>query len=360
MIKAGLYVRISKNDPLNESIENQKEILRNYCITKNIFDYEIFCDNGYSGTNFERPEFKKMFEKIKSGVINTVIVKDFSRLGRDYIETGNFIEKVFPRYNVRCISILDGYDSYDELNDYMPFKFILNDMYSKDISKKIRSSLENKKKQGLYLGSKAPYGYDKFNKYYLVLNNECHIVKFIFNLFIDNINANKIAKILTNLNILSPNGNKRWSCKTIKDILANPVYTGDLVQGKRKRISYKCRKIVNVCKENFIVCKCNHPMIIDYNTWDTAQKKLIINKKEKLYFKYKDMLWCKECNKKINILYNYKRGHAFTSCSSYRNKRICTPHYFNYNEIEKRISDEKNIQKIYIDKDKNIQIKRSN
>lgn len=360
MIKAGLYVRISKNDPYNESIENQKEILKKYCENNNIYKYEFFCDNGYTGTNYERPEFQKMFNKIKKNEINTVIVKDFSRLGRDYIETGNFIEKIFPQFNIRCISILDEYDSYDELDDYMPFKFILNDMYSKDISKKIRSSLETKKKQGLYLGSKAPYGYDKFNKYYLILNNDCHIVKFIYYLFIHNYSANKIAKILSNMNIPTPSGNKNWTCKTIIDILSNPIYTGDLVQGKKKRISYKCRKIVNVCKENYIICKDNHSPIINKNIFDLIQKKLVRNKKNKPNFKFDGLIWCKECNKKINILYNYKRKIAYTSCSSYRNKKNCSPHFFKYNEILNKIENLDNIEKIYIDQNKDIQIKRSN
>lgn len=359
MFKTGLYVRISKNDSLNDSIENQKEILKNYCKKNKIFNYEIFCDNGYTGTNFNRPEFQKMINKVKTGIINTIIVKDFSRLGRDYIETGNYIENIFPRYNVRFISILDSYDSYNEFNDYMPFKFILNDMYSKDISKKIRSSLENKKRQGLYLGSKAPYGYSKYNKYFLKLNHECHIVKFIFYLFLNGTTTNKIAKILTGLNISTPSGDKIWSCKTIRDILKNQVYTGDLVQGKRKRISYKCRKNVNVCESDYIICKDNHSLIIDYSIWNLVQQKLLMRKKNKPNLKYKDILWCKECNKKINILYNYKRNKAYTSCSSYRNKNSCHPHYFNYYEIEKLVMDESNIEKIYIDKDKNIQIKRS-
>ena len=132
-MKAGLYIRLSINDSLNDSINNQTNILKEYCYINNISIYDIYIDNGYTGTNYNRPEFNRLIRDIEKNYVDTVITKDFSRLGRDYIETGKYIEKYFPENNIRYISILDNYDSNSNIDDYIPFKFIINEMYSKKL-----------------------------------------------------------------------------------------------------------------------------------------------------------------------------------------------------------------------------------
>jgi DNA invertase Pin-like site-specific DNA recombinase len=167
--KAGLYLRLSREDDnkedLSESIKNQQSFLLTYAQQKNFTIINIYIDDGYSGTNFDRPAFKEMLKDIESGRINTVMTKDMSRLGRDYITTGYYIEKYFPEHNVRYIAVNDNMDSYDGSgNDIAPFKSVINDIYAKDISQKVRTALDVKKKNGKFIGSYAPYGYKKDDK----------------------------------------------------------------------------------------------------------------------------------------------------------------------------------------------------
>ena len=163
----GIYIRLSREDEdktyESESITNQKSLLLQYSKENKLKVYDIYIDDGYSGTNFERPGFKKLINDIEHNKVNMVITKDMSRLGRDYIETGNLIEKYFPSHNIRYIAVTDNIDTYldNSNNDIAPFKSIMNDMYAKDISKKIKSSLKAKQKEGKWVGSRTPFGYEK-------------------------------------------------------------------------------------------------------------------------------------------------------------------------------------------------------
>ncbi|MEG0021624.1 MAG: recombinase family protein [Bacilli bacterium] len=353
---AALYIRLSVNDPKCESINNQKYLLIEYCRIHEFQVYDIYIDNGYTGTNFKRPEFNRLLNDFKN--FDIIITKDFSRLGRDYIETGKYIEKVFPENNKRYISILDKYDSIEENNDYTPFKFIINEMYSKDLSKKIRSSLKSKKEQGLFLGSKAPYGYSKSNYDLLINNEECKVVKKIYSLYLKGYNCNKIARYLSELHYFTPSKKEKWSSKTVNDILHNQTYIGDLVQGKKKRISHKCKYEIKIPKEDYIIVKKKHTPIISEKDFIKVQKKMEESKKIRPVFKYDGSLYCKECGHKISILYNNKRNKAYLSCSYYRKTKKCTPHSMNYNCLLEKITDDELIEKIIIDKDRNIEIKK--
>ena len=193
--KVGAYVRLSREDEnkttnFSESINNQKEYILKYISDNNLNLIEIYVDDGFSGTNFDRPDFQRLLQDIELGNINMVITKDLSRLGRDHIETGNLIEKVFPTHNIRYVAINDGYDSLDEdssSNEMAPLKNVFNDMYAKDISKKVRTALYTKQLNGEFLGTNAPIGYtkDKENKHKLVIdNNTRYIVKRIYREFL--------------------------------------------------------------------------------------------------------------------------------------------------------------------------------
>ena len=199
----GIYIRLSREDDEktyeSESITNQKSLLLQYVKENNLRVYDVYVDDGYSGTNFDRPGFKRLIDDIESKKINMVITKDMSRLGRDYIGTGNLIEKYFPEHNVRYIAVTDNIDTYldNSNNDIAPFKAIMNDMYAKDISKKIKSSLRAKQKEGKWVGGRCPFGYmqDPNNKNHLVINEEqAIVVRRIYDMCLDGLSFFKIAK----------------------------------------------------------------------------------------------------------------------------------------------------------------------
>ena len=199
----GIYIRLSREDEEktyeSESITNQKSLLLQYVKENNLRVYDIYVDDGYSGTNFDRPGFKRLIDDIESKKINMVITKDMSRLGRDYIGTGNLIEKYFPEHDVRYIAVTDNIDTYldNSNNDIAPFKAIMNDMYAKDISKKIKSSLKAKQKEGKWVGGRTPFGYiqDPNDKNHLVINEEqAIVVSRIFDMCLDGLSFFKIAK----------------------------------------------------------------------------------------------------------------------------------------------------------------------
>ena len=182
---AALYMRLSKDDGKIESssISNQRKILKRYA-EENCFDiYKEYIDDGYSGTSFDRPAWNKMITDIENGSINTVMVKDLSRIGRDYIISGQYTEIYFPSKGVRLIAVNDGYDSFGGFSDMIPFRNVLNEMYARDISRKIRSSLHSKMLEGSFIGNFAPYGYkkDENNKNHLIIDYaSAEIVKRIF------------------------------------------------------------------------------------------------------------------------------------------------------------------------------------
>lgn len=270
--KAAAYLRLSKEEFSNEkesnSITNQKLIIDNY-LEKNkeykLVDYYI--DDGYSGTNFNRPEFQRMLEDIKNKKIDVIIIKDLSRLGRNYIETGNFIEVIFPAMGVSVVSVdenceIDSTDYYGD--DYLPLKNLFNDMYAKDISKKVRSSLIVKKYNGEFTGKLAPYGYIKDPKdkhKFLIDKNVSHIIRKIFDMILDGKSRRQVADFLNNNDILTPseylniNANedisvmKKWNSEMVNTILKNENYTGTLFQGKRRKLNYRVNKQLRLDKK---------------------------------------------------------------------------------------------------------------
>ena len=379
--KVALYIRLSREDEdkdnQSESIMNQKSLLLQYVNENNLEVYDIYIDDGYSGTNFDRPSFNRLIKDIEDKKINMVITKDMSRLGRDYIGTGNLVEKYFPENNVRYIAVTDNIDTYldSTYNDIAPFKAIMNDMYAKDISKKIRTSLKAKMKEGKFVGARPPYGYKKEDKdkNKLVIDEEKSvIVKRIFDLSLKGYSPSEIANILTEENIKCPSeyydfkwrNNKscfrRWNTKTVKDILTNRIYTGDMVQNKRNKINYKVNKIVNNNPDNYIVIENSHDKIIDKEVFFKVQKYLSKNnyeRKKKEKYLLDGLLYCKECGHHISITPRRKKDdRCYTICNYYRTnikERVCTVHSNNYDVLEKEVlSKLKESYLKYIDKEK--------
>ena len=224
--KVGMYIRLSRDDGNieSDSVVSQRNLLKQYANENNYNITEEYVDDGFTGTNFDRPAFKKMIKDIELGKINMIITKDLSRLGRDYIGTGELIEKYFPDKNVRYIAINDGIDTFidNTNNDIAPFKAIMNDMYAKDISKKVKSSLRSKMKDGLYVSGRCPFGYikDPTNKNHLVVSVEqANVVKLIFNLALKGSTYHYIAQELTKRKIKTPASyyNYIWNTKREKE-----------------------------------------------------------------------------------------------------------------------------------------------
>lgn len=356
-----IYIRLSKEDvdkgfDESESITNQKSLLTEY--VKNLgWEYnviDLYIDPGYTGTNFNRPDFQRMIRDIKLGKVNMVITKDLSRLGRDYIETGEYIEKWFPEHEVRYVSVTDGIDTFQTNNgnnDIAPFKSILNDMYSKDLSKKIRTALYTMQKQGKWVGGKTAIGYmkDPNDKNHLIVcEPEAEIVKTIFNMALTGNDVGVIKNYLNDNKIPTANQlryNKPtfWENKTVKNILGNEVYIGTTVQNKRSRISYKNRKLKPNPKQQWVRVENTHEPIIAPKIFSAVQKMIIVqqyNRNEKKHkFLLDGLLFCYECKHKIGVR-GKKNGYMFMICNNYRRNSklgLCTSHGFSYGTLEKMV-----------------------
>lgn len=351
-----LYIRLSKEDEINQeskSISSQKSYLRDYIKKfkyKNIYEY---IDDGYTGTNFNRPGFKQLLKDIENKKIDTIVTKDSSRLGRNISWVTYYIEEYFPSKKIRYISIDDNYDSEEKdstNSDLLIFKSLFNEYYCKDISKKIKSSLKIKKIEGKYTGWKAPYGYKRKKEDYHKIEIDNAVkdnVILIFKLALNNNSPSTIANILNNKKIASPlkyinQKNSKWTSKTIKDILQNPTYIGNLTQGKRKKVNYKLKQTINVPKEEWIIKENTHDAIIDQDTFNKVQDILIKYKNVKynkiITNELINILYCKECGSKIGL--NKKKYCVCNKYKKYYKDKLCTPHTFNYKKIKEIIKKE--------------------
>lgn len=367
-LNVAAYLRLSKEEFNSEkesnSIINQRQIIDNYL--KEHKEYKLvdyYVDDGYSGTNFDRPEFQRMLEDIKNKKIDVIIIKDLSRLGRNYIETGNFVEVVFPAMGVSVISVDENYemDSLDYYgSDYVPLKNLFNDMYAKDISKKVRSSLIVKKYNGEFVGKLAPYGYIKDPKdkhKFLIDKNVSHIIKKIFDMILDGKSRKEVADFLNQNDILTPSEYlniktnkdvtvmKKWNSEMVNSILRNENYTGTLFQGKKRKLNYRVNKKINIDKDNWIVTKNHHEAIISKEKFDKVQE--ILDRKSKVN---KDgsidilsgILKCKSCDS--NMIKRTSKGKVYYYCSNYYRKKNC----------ENNKSTSKSIVEEFIKKELNI------
>lgn len=292
----GLYLRLSAEEvESGEKLKNQEDLLKEYINGKSELHLtKIYCDNGYSGTSFNRPGWLNLMEDIRKGIIRCIVVKDFSRLGRNYIETGNYLEMIFPFMGVRFISVNDFYDSVNPSNDFEPLlvslKNLSNDAYAKDISKKIFTAKEIQRQKGLYYGNVAPYGYwkDDNNPHHLVINKEtAPNVMQIFLWKLEGFTNSEIANRLNEENILAPMkylyelgkvtskrfSNNVWQGITVKVILSNRTYTGDLTQGKkRKNLSENQRKIKKLPAHEWVVVENTHEPIVSRDLFFQVQQ----------------------------------------------------------------------------------------
>lgn len=288
-----------------------------------------------------------------------VITKDLSRLGRNYVQSGYYTETYFPEHNVRYIAILDSIDTALDSanNDIAPFKSILNEMYAKDTSKKINSVLQSKRKQGEYLGT-APYGYkkDPENKYHLAIDEEAaKVVRIIFDKYLEGYGTMQIADLLSKQKIPIPsdyNNKKRgtrsltyglWAQSTVRFILSNEIYTGTVIQGKRKKVSFKSKKFINVPEEDWIKVPNMHEAIVSKDEFERAKRIIESTKGSRVVendYLFKGLLRCYDCKGYIGIRSPDKNGNIYARCQRYGRYGkfdICSPHNFNYQVFETSI-----------------------
>jgi len=296
-VYVAIYLRLSRDDQKNGSAEsmsitNQRDMLIAYCEERGWKIYDIYIDDGFTGTNFERPGFLRMVEDIKEGCISVVLTKDLSRLGRNYVMTGQYTDFFFPEYGVRYVAVNDSYDSDRDDNDIAPFKNILNEMYAKDISKKVRSARQTSAKQGKFMGSKPPYGYVKSpeNKHLLVIDPPAaEIVYRLFREFACGESGRNMATKLNAEGVDTPaeyyfkqtgkrstrgDSKQQWGCSTILQLLRNQVYIGDMVQCKRKVSSFKTKKRLLTNADNWVIVEDTHEPIVDRFTWESVKRRM--------------------------------------------------------------------------------------
>ena len=362
--KAALYCRLSVDDGNfggSVSIETQKILLEQYCKDHKITDYKFYCDDGCSGTNFDRPSFKKMLSDIDEGKINLVIVKDLSRFGRNYVEAGMYVQR-FTDSNIRFIAADDNYDSLVNSDDLLfPIKNVVNEMYARDVSKKTKAAKKAKARDGQFIGSKAPFGYkiDPNDRHHLIVDEPAaQVVKRIFRLASEGVGYNKMAKIFREEKVLTPiayfNLNNPdyfksdywrkefdWHVTSIRAILNNEVYLGKLVYGKQRNKSMKSKEKVRNPKEDCIVVENCHEPIITQELWDTVHK--ILNAKHRPakageVQMFAGLLYCSDCGHCLTYSQKQRKDgsyHGAYSCWMYKThgKEYCASHYITFDTI---------------------------
>lgn len=389
--KAAIYVRLSKEDgdvsdaskAESNSISNQKELIKDFLKDKqDIVIVSERVDDGYSGVNFERPAFQLMLEDIKQGKVDCVVVKDLSRFGRNYIESGRYIEKIFPMLGVRFIAINDNYDSLtgksqtDEI--VIPFKNLINDAYCRDISIKIRSHLDVKRRKGEFIGSFTIYGYakDEHDHNKIVIDDyAAGVVRDIYQWKISGMSQQRIADKLNDMGVLSPAEYKKscgikysanlqtkkqaiWSAVAITRILTNESYTGTLIQGKVTTPNYKVKKTVIKDEEDWVVIPNAFEAIITKEQFDMVQEILkkdtrVAPDKKSVYL-FSGIAVCGDCGRQMSRKVSTVSGkkYVYYMCSANKKEGVCSSHRIREDELEKAVVTYLNS---YIDELENIQ-----
>ena len=391
-MNVGIYCRLSiedrnklKNDD-SRSIQNQKLMLCDYCRERNWDIFDIYCDDGYSGTDRSRPEFNRLLDDCENGCIDVVLCKDQSRFSRDVVVIEQFINDRFIEWGVRFIGVSDNSDTESEMYGAMRlFTSAYNEMYVRDISCKIRRTLAYKREHGQFVGSFAPYGYriDSADRHHLVIDGEAaENVRRIFEIYIQGGSYRKIVEELNSNGIPSPSAYKKmcgvkyvncnaengtsfglWTQSTVAAILRNEVYTGTLVQGKSHHISYKNKKRKKVCESGWIRTLNAHEAIIDAETWEYARKRLECHARTSRISKeippLSGKVKCAVCGRSMNrnVYYNKDKTVQYygLQCADYKKGTMkCMNHRtLSGRVLEKAVTDELNkIAELYCRKDK--------
>lgn len=368
----GIYCRLSRDDHNGTlesmSIANQRQVLVDYVTEKGWTLRDCYIDDGYTGTNFDRPDFKRMIHDAEIGKIDCIITKDLSRLGRNYVEAGYYTEEYFIEHDIRFIAINDGIDTMHDNNDIAAFHHVLNEFYPKQVSKKVRQVKKKSAEQGKFMGSQAPYGYMKSpeDKHILIIDEDAAIVvRRLFNEFANGDSARMIADKLNSEGVSTPRfyhyekmgktnplteEKNVWGSATILQLLRNQVYIGNMVQGKRQVVSFKTKKMRQVSPENWIVVENTHVPLVDKSLWERVQEKLgkhhkkIRRTKNENVGLFSGIVKCSDCN--MPLAYMRKqlkdREKGVYRCSRYNNNGsgACSSHYIDEEYISAFVLDD--------------------
>lgn len=354
-----LYCRLSRDDDLvgdSNSIVHQKEILESYTKSHAFLNPVFYVDDGYSGTNFNRPAFQRMLGDIESGKVKTVIVKDMSRFGRNYIMVGYYTEILFEQKGIRFIAVNDMVDSKQEGDEFTPFRNIINEWYAKDTSKKVKAVLRAKGMSGKHVSPVPPYGYkkDERDKTKWVIDEEAAlVVREIYRLYLEGAGTKEIADILTARGIETPiiYFKRRgmpvrsksevpdvWSMATVAGILKQEAYTGCTVNFKTRKKSYKTKYQERLPRENWVIFENTQEAIIDRETFSIVHKMLESRRRPKKIGSpcvnvFNGLVYCADCGNRMYLHHNTKQTQrdAFV-CSRYRRAKFhdCTSHHITY------------------------------
>lgn len=358
-----LYCRYSHDDGQEEenaSITHQKALLKEYAENNGYSNIRFYADDGYTGTDFNRPDFQRMMEEVENGIIQTILVKDMSRFGRNYILVGQYVELVLPQHHVRVIGVTDNYDSYDTENDLFAFESIFAEMYAADISKKVTYAKHMLGMSGIKLKSRPLYGYRLVDGDYTqweIDTESAEIVRMIFDMFLNqDMSVNAIAKYLRTNEIPTPsaymgykytkvNRPYDWSFPIVSRILKFQEYCGDTVNFKTRQISYKVKKRLPIPKEDWVIFQNQHPAIISREDFEKAQEKLK-NISENAFSQpkatrndtlFRQKLICAMCGKKMYC--NSTKGKLYFQCQAYQKYDSCTSNYITENDLKRVVLD---------------------
>ena len=371
----GIYIRLSQEDKdkkyesESESILNQRALINDYITREFLNKYnnyvvvDTYVDDGYSGTDFDRPDFQRLLGDIKKNKVNMIVVKDLSRFGRDHIETGYYTEKFFPENQIRFVSILERYDSFLNQYDDVSTTFIIasNDFQSRQTSYKIRGILNNKRLNGKFIGSAPCFGYmrDPEDKGHLIPNPEtAPIVKEIFRMAELGVGVSEITTTLNNKGYVTPSGYKKtnystrlvfrdnWNISSVKKILANRMYTGDMVQHTQTKISYKSKKKKTLDESLWTIVEDTHEPLVSKETFKLIQERK--NSNNRIYKPttkrpirlFDGLLFCKECGNRLTITYRKNHDYWSVNCNRYSRdpkRERCSSHFFPYNYLEEQL-----------------------
>ena len=351
---AAFYIRLSKEDDgekESESVTNQRNLLMEFAQKQGLNVVGEYVDDGYSGTSFDRPAFKRMIAGIEAGKISMVITKDLSRLGRDYIQTGYYLENYFPGKLVRYISLLDGVDTGIDstANDITPFRAIMNDMYAKDISKKISSVKRDKQRRGEFAGWKPVYGYRQSpeSKNVIVPDDEAaQVVRRMFDLALSGMSCRRIAALFNEEGIPPPAVYARltpartgpysgqWAAERVNATLKNEVYVGSMVQGRQRKINYKIKGCRKMPPEEWVIVEGTHEALVSREAFDKVQRLIESRRRtrSRTYdFLLKGIIYCHECGYPLGVVNRKSGGREllYFVCRTYQRftrESACTCH----------------------------------
>ena len=369
--RAAIYCRLSQDDGSvgeSGSIQTQKALLTQYCKEHHIEIGGYYCDDGWSGTNFDRPEFKRMLEDIEAGTINLVIVKDLSRFGWEYAQMGLYIEHYFEEKGVRFISVAENIDSKNGIDNLvLPFTNVINSFYARQASAKTKAAHRARVKSGMFIGSRAPFGYqtDPNDRHHLIVDPPAaDVVRDIFQMFADGIGYVRMTKILRERGVLNPqaycNQNNPdyyknsdywrkpfdWHATSVRAILNNPVYLGKVVFGRSKTKGFFDKRRVEAAEEEWVVVENTHEPLITQELWDTVHQMMKARRRENGKGEvqpFAGLVKCADCGSSLNVSYDKKHGrYTGFSCWVYKNygKERCTSHAIGWKTLNRLVLED--------------------